>query len=118
LLFFYPKYIPINALYANINPNALSGFILEIVSTFFLLFVIVRVSTGAKEKGMMAGMAIGSVVLLEAIFAGPVSSASMNPARSLAPALVSGTLNSLWIYLTAPFIGAFLGSYAASLLKK
>jgi aquaporin NIP len=91
------------------------SFILEIVLAFFLLFVIVRVSTGAKEKGMMAGMAIGSVGLLEAMFAGPVSGASMNPARSLAPALVSGTLNSLWIYLTAPFIGAFLGSYAASL---
>ena len=63
-------------------------------------------ATGSKEQGLFAGMAIGSVVLLEAMFAGPVSGASMNPARSLAPALVSGNLNQVWIYLTAPPLGA------------
>lgn len=84
------------------------SFILEIVLTFLLMFVILNVSTGAKEKGLMAGVAIGSVILLEAMFAGPICGASMNPARSLAPALVSGNLGAIWIYLLAPVIGAWL----------
>ena len=84
------------------------SFILEIVLTFLLMFVILRVSHGSREQGIMAGMAIGAVVLLEALFAGPISGASMNPARSLAPALVSGELHVVWIYLTAPVIGSSL----------
>lgn len=96
----------------------MQSFILEIILTFFLMFVIAQVSTGAKEIGIMAGIAIGSVVLLEAMFAGPVTGASMNPARSLAPATISGNVHSLWIYLTAPFIGALLGSYASKILRK
>jgi aquaporin Z len=86
----------------------LQSFLLEIVLTLFLMFVILGVSTGAKEKGLMAGVAVGAVIALEALFAGPVSGASMNPARSLAPAVVSGNLESLWIYLAAPTIGAAL----------
>ncbi len=82
------------------------SFILEIVLTGLLMFVILSVSTGAKEKGITAGIAIGSVIALEAMFAGPVCGASMNPARSLAPALVSGHWHSLWIYLAAPMLGA------------
>jgi aquaporin Z len=82
------------------------SFILEVVLTLFLMFVILSVSTGAKEKGIMAGVAVGAVIALEALFAGPVCGASMNPARSLAPALVSGTLESLWLYLVAPPLGA------------
>ncbi|HEX4591069.1 MAG TPA: aquaporin, partial [Gemmataceae bacterium] len=73
-----------------------------------LMFVILSVSTGAKEKGITAGIAIGSIIGLEALFAGPISGASMNPARSLAPALVAGRLDSLWVYLTAPVLGAWL----------
>ena len=69
------------------------------------MLVIINVATGSKEVGMFAGLAIGSVVLLEAMFAGPVCGASMNPARSIGPALVSNHLQSLWIYLTAPVIG-------------
>lgn len=84
------------------------SFILEVILSFILMFVIVNVSTGAKEKGITAAIAIGSVVGLEAIFAGPISGASMNPARSLAPAIVSGQLSSVWIYLLAPFIGSLL----------
>jgi aquaporin Z len=72
------------------------------------MFVILNVSSGHKEKGIVAGVAIGGTVALEAIFAGPVSGASMNPARSLGPALISGDLGSLWIYVTAPIIGMFL----------
>lgn len=80
--------------------------ILEFVLTFFLMLTIIHVAHGSKEQGMFAGLAIGSVVLLEAMFAGPVSGASMNPARSLAPAIVSGELDSLWVYMVAPFAGA------------
>ena len=89
-------------------PAGLPGqsFVLEIVLTLILMFVILCVSTGAKEKGIMAGVAIGGVVALEAMFAGPISGASMNPARSLGPAVVSGDLAHLWIYLAAPVVGA------------
>jgi aquaporin NIP len=87
---------------------ARQSFILEIVLTFLLMLVILSVSTGAKEKGITAGIAIGAVVGLEAIFAGPICGASMNPARSLAPALVSGHLEHLWLYLAGPLLGALL----------
>jgi len=92
--------------------GAMQSFVLEAVLTFILMFVILSVSTGPKEKGIMAGIAIGAVIALEALFAGPISGASMNPARSLAPALVSARLESLWVYLTAPLLGA-LASVAA-----
>jgi aquaporin Z len=85
---------------------ALQSFVLELILTLILMFVILSVSTGAKEKGILAGVAIGSVIALEALFAGPICGASMNPARSLAPALVSMRVESLWIYLTAPVVGA------------
>jgi aquaporin NIP len=65
------------------------SFVLEFILTFFLMFVIINVANGSKEQGMFAGLAIGSVVLLEAMFAGPICGASMNPARSFAPAIVS-----------------------------
>lgn len=84
------------------------SFILEVVLTMILMVVILCVSSGSKEKGILAGVAIGSVIALEAMFAGPISGASMNPARSLAPALLSWHLPSLWIYLAAPVIGALL----------
>lgn len=84
----------------------LQSFILEFILTFFLMFVIINVATGSKEQGMFAGLAIGSTVLLEAMFAGPISGASMNPARSIAPALASGHLEHLWIYIAAPVSGA------------
>ena len=72
------------------------AFILELLLTFFLMVVIINVSTGSKEIGTMAAIAVGSVILLEAMFAGPMTKASMNPARSLAPAIISGHLNDLW----------------------
>jgi len=86
----------------------LQSFILECILTFFLMLVIINVATGSKEQGMFAGLAIGSTVLLEAMFAGPISGASMNPARSLAPAIVSGHMEHLWVYLTATILGAAL----------
>lgn len=82
------------------------SFLLEVVLTTILMFVILNVSTGSKEKGIMAGAAVGAVIAFEALFAGPISGASMNPARSLGPAIVAGNLQHLWIYLVAPVIGA------------
>jgi len=84
------------------------SFALEVVLTFLLMFVILCVAVGAKEKGLTAGAAIGATVGLEALFAGPISGASMNPARSLAPALVTLDLSHQWIYGAAPVIGALL----------
>jgi aquaporin NIP len=84
------------------------SFVMESILTLVLMFVILCVSTGAKEKGITAGIAVGSVIALEALFAGPVCGASMNPARSIAPAIVSGHLEHLWVYLLAPVLGAVL----------
>lgn len=87
----------------------MQSFWLEVILTGLLMFVILCVSTGPKEMGLMAGIAIGGVIALEAMFAGPICGASMNPARSLAPAVVSGNLQHLWVYLTAPFLGSVFG---------
>lgn len=84
------------------------SFFLEVILTFILMLTIINVSTGAKEKGITAGLAIGGVVAMEALLAGPISGASMNPARSLGPALVSGDLSVIWIYILAPLLGAYL----------
>ncbi len=88
--------------------SATQSFILELILTAILMFVILSVSTGAAEKGITAGIAVGGVIGLEAMFAGPICGASMNPARSLAPAVISQHLSSLWIYLLAPVLGALL----------
>lgn len=85
------------------------SFALETFLTAFLMFVILNVSSGSKETGIMAGAAVGAVIALEALFAGPICGASMNPARSLAPAVVAGRLESLWVYLSAPLLGSALG---------
>ena len=84
------------------------AFVLECLLTFILMLVIIQIATGSKEIGSVAGLAVAGVILLEAMFAGPLTHASMNPARSLGPALVSGNTQPLWIYLTAPFVGASL----------
>ena len=94
---------------ATLPAGAVSqSFVLEVLLTFFLMLVVLSVSTGAKEKGLTAAIAIGALIGLEAMFAGPICGASMNPARSLAPALVSGHLEHLWLYLAAPVLGALL----------
>ena len=86
------------------------SFWLEVILTFVLMFVIVSVATDTRAVGQAAAIAIGGTVGLEAMFAGPISGASMNTARSLGPALVSGRLHALWIYLLAPPLGAVLGA--------
>ena len=92
-------------------------FIFEVLLTFFLMLVIINVSTGSKETGIMAGIAIGGVVWFEAQFAGPITGASMNPARSIGPAFVSGHLEHLWLYILAPILGAILAVISCKLVK-
>jgi aquaporin NIP len=89
--------------------SAVQSLILETVLTAILMFVILGVATGPKEKGLLAGVAVGGVIAFEALFAGPICGASMNPVRSLAPAVVSGAMGDVWIYLVAPIVGAALG---------
>lgn len=98
--------------------TAMQSFILELILTFILMFVIIHVAKGSKEQGMFAGIAIGSVVLLEAMFAGPICGASMNPIRSLAPAIVSGHLEYLWVYMLAPVLGAILAVFTWMVLRQ
>jgi aquaporin Z len=90
--------------------TAMQSFILEIILTYFLMLVILFVSQN-KKVSHFTGFAVGGTVLLEALFAGPITGASMNPARSIAPAFVSGHLESVWIYIFATIIGAVLASF-------
>jgi aquaporin NIP len=101
---------PVNELLGATLPagTEMQSFVLELILTFFLMLVIINVAIGSKEQGMFAGLAIGSVVGLEAMFAGPICGASMNPARSMAPAIASGHFEHLWIYIIAPVTGAAL----------
>ncbi|MGK0365282.1 MAG: aquaporin NIP [Saprospiraceae bacterium] len=92
-------------------------FILEVILTYFLMLVIIFVSQN-KEAASMTGVAVGATVLLEAMFAGPITGASMNPARSIAPAVVSGNISELWIYILAPIIGAILASLTWLFMKE
>jgi aquaporin NIP len=98
--------------------SEVQSFVLEAVLTFILMLTILNVSTGAKEKGITAGIAVGAVIGLEAMFAGPICGASMNPARSLAPALVSMHLDHLWIYLIAPPLGAAAAMLACRCIRE
>jgi aquaporin NIP len=86
--------------------SVLQSFVLEVILTAMLMWVVLNVATGPKETGLMAGIAIGGVVAFEAMFAGPICGASMNPARSIGPAVVSGSMRHLWIYIVAPVLGA------------
>jgi len=97
--------------------TAMQSFVLELILTYFLMIVILLVSQN-KSVTQFAGLAIGATVLLEAMFAGPISGASMNPIRSIAPAVVSGHLEYLWIYIFATIIGAVLASFTWIWLEK
>lgn len=98
--------------------SASQSFFLEIILTAILMLTILSVSHGAKEKGITAAIAIGSVVGLEAMFAGPISGASMNPARSLGPALVSGHFDHIWLYPVATILGAIIAIPLFKLTRK
>jgi MIP family channel proteins len=97
---------------------AFQSLVLEIILTALLMFVILNVSVGAKERGITAGIAVGSVIALEVLFAGPISGASMNPARSFGPAVISQHLAYLWIYLVAPVAGALLAVVGCRCVRK
>jgi aquaporin NIP len=93
------------------------SFLWEVVLTFFLMFVIMAVATDTRAVGEAAAIAIGGTVGLDAMFGGPISGASMNPMRSLGPAIVSGDLHAAWIYVVAPLAGAALGALAYQLIR-
>jgi glycerol uptake facilitator-like aquaporin len=93
------------------------SFLWEVVLTFFLMFVIMAVATDTRAVGEAAAIAIGGTVGLDAMFGGPISGASMNPARSLGPAIVSGDLHALWLYVAAPLLGAALGALAYQFVR-
>lgn len=110
---------PSNQLLGSTLPHGseTQSFLLEFLLTFILMFVIFNVSSGAKEKGITAGIAIASVVALEAMFAGPICGASMNPARSIAPAIISGHVEHLWLYIVAPVSGAAFAFFVNKLTR-
>lgn len=111
----FPSNLTLGATLPSGSP--LQSFILEVVLTFFLMLVILFTSQGSKEVGVLAGMAIGATVLLEAMFAGPICGASMNPARSISPAVVGGHMSALWVYIFAPILGAGLATPVWQYLK-
>lgn len=115
LHFLFPDSVALGATFPA--GSAIQSFVLEVILTFFLMLVILQVAHGSKEVGIMAGIAIGAVVGLEALVAGPICGASMNPARSIAPALVSGELRSLWLYIIAPVLGALAATGSWHLLR-
>ncbi|SNC61425.1 aquaporin Z [Hymenobacter gelipurpurascens] len=110
---------PANVLLGATMPKGseMQSFVLEFILTYFQMLVVMNVAHGSKEQGMFAGLAIGGVVLLEAMFAGPICGASMNPVRSLAPALVSGHLEHVWLYVVAPTAGAIGAVFTWRYLK-
>jgi MIP family channel proteins len=93
------------------------SFLWELVLTFFLMFVIMAVATDTRAVGEAAAIAIGGTVGLDAMFGGPISGASMNPARSAGPAIVSGDLHALWLYIVAPILGGALAAVTYQLLR-
>ena len=86
------------------------AFVFEVIISFMLMLVILNVSSGHKEKGIMAGVAVGGAVAIGALIGGPLTGGSMNPARSLGPGLVSGEMQTFWLYLTAPVVGTLLAA--------
>jgi MIP family channel proteins len=93
------------------------SFLWELVLSFFLMFVIMAVATDTRAVGEAAAIAIGGTIGLDALFGGPISGASMNPMRSAGPALVSGDLHALWLYIVAPVVGASLGAFVYQLIR-
>jgi aquaporin NIP len=101
------------------DPSGSAGraFLSEAVLSFFLMFVIMAVATDTRAVGEAAAIAIGGTVGLDAMFGGPITGASMNPARSLGPAVVAVDLTSIWIYLLAPVVGAGLAALTYAFVR-
>ncbi|XP_052202582.1 aquaporin NIP1-1-like [Diospyros lotus] len=98
------------------DPN-IQSFVLEFIITFYLMFVISSVATDNRAIGELAGLAVGATILLNVMFAGPISGASMNPARSLGPAIVSNKYKGIWIYIIAPITGAIAGAWVYNIIR-
>lgn len=101
-----------------LHVSAMSGFVWEVILTFILMFVVMAVATDTRAVGILAGVAVGATVAVAAYVGGPLTGASMNPARSLAPAIFEGTTGSLWLYLTAPCLAAVAAALAYNWLRK
>ncbi len=97
--------------------GAIPGMVFEAILTYLLMFVIMAVATDVRAVGQAAAIAIGGTIALEALFAGPITGASMNPARSLAPAIVAGDYTDLWLYIVGPIVGAALGALTYQALR-
>ena len=93
------------------------SFLWELVLSAFLMFVVLAVATDTRAVGEAAAIAIGGTIALDAMFGGPISGASMNPMRSLGPALVSGDLHALWLYIAAPVLGTSVGGLAYQFVR-
>lgn len=106
LLYLMGPVATLGATVPTIDPGR--AVVLEVLLTFVLMFVIVAVATDARAEGQVAGLAIGGAVALCSVFGGPLTGCSMNPARTLGPALVSGELGQLWIFMVGPLVGATL----------
>jgi aquaporin Z len=104
LAYIFPQSVNLGGTFFTIG--LLPAFVLEVLLTFFLMLVILRISAEGNWNALLSGFVIGSTVCLAALVVGPLTGASMNPARSLGPALAAGRFEGLWIYLTAPFLGA------------
>ncbi|KAK9935265.1 hypothetical protein M0R45_022375 [Rubus argutus] len=91
--------------------------VIEIIASFLLMFVISGVATDNRAIGELAGIAIGMTILIDVFIAGPVSGGSMNPARSIGPAVIMKIFKGLWIYVVGPFIGTILGGFAYNLIR-
>ncbi|KAJ6805041.1 aquaporin NIP1-1-like [Iris pallida] len=95
----------------------LQSLAIEFIISFYLMFVISGVATDNRAIGELAGLAVGATVLLNVLFAGPISGASMNPARSLGPAIVERRYEAIWVYIVGPITGTILGAWAYNLVR-
>ncbi|XP_075667489.1 aquaporin NIP1-2-like [Castanea sativa] len=95
----------------------MQSFVIEFIITFYLMFVISGVATDTRAIGELAGLAVGSTVLLNVMFSGPITGASMNPARSLGPAIVHSEYRGIWIYMVAPILGAISGAWVYNVIR-
>ncbi|KAL6627232.1 hypothetical protein ACP70R_030958 [Stipagrostis hirtigluma subsp. patula] len=91
--------------------------VLEFVISFYLMFVVSGVATDNRAIGELAGLAVGATVMLNVLFAGPITGASMNPARSLGPAFVAGRYRGIWVYVVGPVCGTVAGAWAYNLVR-
>uniref|UniRef100_A0A0D9WDS2 Aquaporin n=1 Tax=Leersia perrieri TaxID=77586 RepID=A0A0D9WDS2_9ORYZ len=97
--------------------SEVQSLVMEFIITFYLMFVVSGVATDNRAIGELAGLAVGATVLLNVLFAGPISGASMNPARTVGPAIVLGRYTSIWVYIAGPVSGAVAGAWAYNLIR-